>query len=284
MKFAYYPGCSLQATSKEFDQSSQETCRALGIELNEIPDWNCCGATSAHGTNRLLSIALPARNLALAGETGQDVVIPCAACYQRLRVARHVLQTDPGMRARVAGITGHNFDETVGVKSLLEVVAGLDPEVIRHKLLQPLNGLKAVCYYGCLLVRPPGITGFDDPEDPQTMDRLVALCGAEPLDWGYKTECCGASMGISNEAVTLRLVHKIMRAADEAGADFIVLACPLCQNNLDARQGHVNRAYGTNFRIPVLYFTQMVGLALGLNPGKLGLKTHFVKTGGLLTK
>lgn len=282
MKFAYYPGCSLQATSKEYDRSSREICRELGIELKDIPDWNCCGATSAHGTSRLLSIALPARNLSLAGDMGLDVVIPCAACYQRMRIARHALKAGNGIRDRVIRVTGTAFDRVVGVKSLLEVAAGLDPTIVRDRLLQPLSGLKAVCYYGCLLVRPPGITGFDDPEDPQTMDNLVSLCGAEVLDWGYKTECCGASQGVSNEKVALRLVHNILRAADRAGADFIVLACPLCQNNLDARQAHVNRAYGTDFRIPVLYFTQVIGLALGLNPGRLGLKSHFVDTRKLL--
>lgn len=282
MKFAYFPGCSLHTTAKEYDQSSRETCRELGIELNEIPDWNCCGATSAHSTSHLLAVALPARNLALAAGMGLDVVIPCAACYQRFRVAQKEIESDRAVREKVIQVTGAPFDKIVEVKSLLEVIAGLDPEMIRSKLVRPLHGLKAVCYYGCLLVRPPGITGFDDPEDPRTMDNLVSTCGGEVLDWGYKTECCGASMGISNEKVTLRLVRSILQAAEQAGANCIVTACPLCQNNLDARQAHVNRAFGAGFQIPVLYFTQLIGLALGLAPGRLGLDSHFVATESVL--
>lgn len=282
MRLAYYPGCSLHATAKEYDQSSRETCRELGIELHEIPDWNCCGATSAHSTSYLLSVALPARNLALAGEMGLDIVIPCAACYQRLRFAQKKIESDRAVRENVIQVTGAPFDKRVEVKSLLEVIAGLDPEIIRSRIVRPLHGLKAVCYYGCLLVRPPGITGFDDPEDPRTMDHLVSLCGAEAVDWGHKTECCGASMGISNEKVALRLVHNILRDADQAGANCIITACPLCQNNLDSRQAHVNRAFGSKFRIPVLYFTQLMGLALGLPPGRLGLNSHFVATESVL--
>lgn len=282
MKYAYYPGCSLHATAREYDQSTREVCSALGIELIEIPDWSCCGATSAHSTSHLLSVALPARNLTLAGKMGLDIAVPCAACYQRLRYAQIELDQNEGVREKVAAVTGTAYENKADVKSLLEVVAGLAPEYLKSKIVRPLDGLKAVCYYGCLLVRPPRVTGFDDPEDPQTMDNLMRACGAEALDWGYKTECCGASMGISNEAITLKLVRDILQVAEKAGADCLVAACPLCQSNLDSRQTHINRAFGTSFKMPVLYFTQLIGLALGIEPARLGLKSHFVATAGIV--
>ncbi|RJX17783.1 MAG: heterodisulfide reductase subunit B [Desulforudis sp.] len=282
MRYAYYPGCSLHATAREYDQSTREVCGALGIELVEIPDWGCCGATSAHSTSHLLSVALPARNLALAGSMGLDITVPCAACYQRLRYAQIELEQNEAVREKVARVTGTAYDSKVDVKSLLEVVVGLAPETLKSKIVRPLDALKAVCYYGCLLVRPPRVTGFDDPEDPQIMDNLLRTCGAGVLDWGYKTECCGASMGISNEEVTLKLVRDILRVAEKAGADCLVTACPLCQNNLDSRQTHVNRAFGASFEIPVLYFTQLIGLALGIEPGRLGFNSHFVPTDKIL--
>lgn len=278
MNYAYYAGCSLHATGREFDLSARAVCGRLGIGLAEIPDWNCCGASPAHSTSRLLAVALSARNLALAEAQGAgDIVVPCAACYQRLAVARKELGEDPGLREQVTRVTGRDYTGRTGVRSLLEVLAGLDAEHLKAQVTRPLGGLKAACYYGCLLVRPPAVTGFDDPEDPRSMDDLVRLAGAEPVPWGYKTECCGAAHGVANEPVTLKLVRDILNVARRAGADCLVCACPLCQNNLDARQEHVNRAFGTDFGLPVLYFTQLLGLAFGLSDRDLGLDKLFVK-------
>jgi heterodisulfide reductase subunit B len=278
MNYAYYAGCSLHATGREFDLSARAVCGRLGIGLAEIPDWNCCGASSAHSTSHLLAVSLAARNLALAEAQGAgDIVVPCAACYQRLAVARKELGEDPGLREQVARVTARDYTGRTGVRSLLEVLGGLDAEHLKAQVTQPLSGLKAACYYGCLLVRPPAVTGFDDPEDPRSMDDLVRLAGAEPLPWGYKTECCGAAHGVANEPVTLKLVRDILKVARRAGADCLVCACPLCQNNLDARQEHVNRAFGTDFGLPVLYFTQLLGSAFGLSGRDLGLDKHFVK-------
>ncbi|MDI6709116.1 MAG: CoB--CoM heterodisulfide reductase iron-sulfur subunit B family protein [Thermoanaerobacterales bacterium] len=286
MKFAYYPGCSLHATAKEYDRSTRAVCAALGIELEELTDWTCCGATSAHASDRFLSVALPARNLTLSQATGLDLAVPCAACYQRLRVAELALAADPGLRAEVARAAGEPFAESANpgrVRSLLEIFSGTAlKERIDAAMKHPLEGLSVACYYGCLLVRPPAVTGFDDPEQPHTMDDLLAACGATPVDWGYKTECCGASLALSNEAVVLKLTHDILRVARAAGAHCLAVACPLCQSNLDTRQGHVNRAFGENFALPVVYFTQVIGLALGLAPKELGLNTHFVETGPVL--
>jgi heterodisulfide reductase subunit B len=276
VRYSYYSGCSLHATAREFDLSTRAVCRRLGIELAEIPDWNCCGATAAHSTSHLLGVALAARNLALAGEQGLDVLVPCAACYQRLAVARKEMDQNSELWKRVVRITGRDYTDRVGIKSLLEVLAGLDSEQLAAQVVRPLEGLKVACYYGCLLVRPPAVTGFDDPEHPRTMDRLVRLAGAESVDWDYKTECCGAAQGVSNEPVALKLARDILEVASRAGADCLVCACPLCQSNLDARQGHVNRAYGTSLKLPVMYFTQLLGLAFGFDERELGLDTLFV--------
>jgi len=286
MKFAYYPGCSLHSTAREYDLSTRAVCAALGIGLEELSDWTCCGATSAHASDHFLAVAIPARSVLLSRATGLDLAVPCAACYQRLRVAEIALEADPGLKETVAGATGETFAEHADpgrVRSLLEVLSAAPAsELITAAVKRPLEGLQAACYYGCLLVRPPAVTGFDDPEQPHSMDDLLAACGAAPVDWGYKTECCGASLALSNEAVVLKLTRDILRVARDAGAQCLVVACPLCQSNLDTRQGHVNRAFGENFALPVVYFTQLIGLALGLEPRELGLNTHFVETGPLL--
>ncbi len=277
MRFSYYAGCSLHATAREFDLSTRALCSRLGIELAEIPDWSCCGATAAHSTSHLLGVALAVRNLALAEAQGRDdVLVPCAACYHRLVTAKKEMAENPRVREQVLKVVGHKFTGQVRVRSLLEVLAALDTEHLGSRVVRPLGDLRVACYYGCLLVKPPAVTGFDDPEHPQSMDRLVRITGAEPLDWDYKTECCGAALGVANEQVALKLVRDILEAALQAGADCLVCACPLCQSNLDARQSHVNRAYGTSLKLPVMYFTQLLGLAFGIGERELGLDTLFV--------
>ncbi|MBE0466093.1 MAG: CoB--CoM heterodisulfide reductase iron-sulfur subunit B family protein [Candidatus Desulforudis sp.] len=276
MRYAYYSGCTLHATAREFDLSTRAVCSRLGIELEEIPDWNCCGATAAHATSHLLSVALAARNLALAETQEADLLVPCAACYHRLVTARKEMSENPHLRERVVRIIGREYRGRIGVRSLLEVLDHLDPERLAAGVVRPLRGLKVACYYGCLLVRPPAVTGFDDPEQPQVMDRLMRQWGAEPVDWGYKTECCGAGQGFSNEPVVLKLVRDILATASRAGADCLVCACTLCQSNLDARQGHVNRVYGSDFRLPVMYFTQLIGVGMGMEARELGLDSLFV--------
>lgn len=286
MKFSYYPGCSLHSTAKEYDQSTKAVCAALNIKLEELAGWTCCGATAAHSSDHFLGLALPARNLALLQRTGLDLAVPCAACYQRLRVAELALASDPRLRQEVARATGETFDndgKSGTVRSLLEILAGEQArERIEVAVTRPLDGLRVACYYGCLLVRPPDVTGFDDPEQPHSMDDLLTACGATAVDWDYKTECCGASLALSNEAVVLKLIRDILRVAVASGAQCLAVACPLCHSNLDTRQGHVNRAYGEKFNLPVLYFTQLIGLALGLSPRELGLNSHFVDTGPVL--
>lgn len=278
MRLSYYPGCSLAATSVEYDLSSRAVCRALDLELLELPDWNCCGATSAHSTNHLLSLALPARNLKLAQEVGLDVVVPCSACYNRLKYTDHVLRHDREEREKVEEAAGFSFTGEVAVLSLLETVmtrAGL-PRV-KAAVKKPLAGLKLVCYYGCLLVRPLEVCSFDDPENPLSLDKLMAALGADVIDWSYKTDCCGASLGLCRTGTANSLVGGILEMAAEAGAEAIVTPCTLCHSNLEMRR---TLSGGP----PVFFFTELMGLAFQLPGSQDWLKKHLVDPLPLLSR
>ncbi len=283
MKYAYYPGCSLHSTAKEYDISTKAVCEALGIELEEIPDWVCCGASSAHMTSELLSLALPVSDLVIAKDMGLDTLVCCAACYSRLRVANAQMASDDGHRAQVIEIVGTDYSGESQVRHLLDVLVheyGLD--ALREKVTRELSDLRVVAYYGCLLSRPPEIVAFDDPENPTAMDELAAALGAKALDWPYKTVCCGQSLSLTRTDVVLKLCRDILQSASNRGADCIVVACPLCHSNLDMRQVQINKRYQTQFNVPILYFTQLVGLALGLEPKDLGLNKHITSPSKLL--
>lgn len=270
MKIAYYPGCSLEATAKEFGLSSKSVCAALGLDLVELEDWSCCGATSAHNLDHLLSLALPARNIALAQKEGLDLAVPCAACFSRLRKADYALRHDEQACREIEEVVDFKYSGKIKVISLLEAVidrAGM--KNIASNVVSPLNGLKVVCYYGCLMVRPPEVSGFDRVENPVMMDRLVETLGGTPLRWSYKTECCGASMAMTNTNVVQDLVGRLVNAATEAGASAIVTACPLCQSNLEMRQT-------SGSKMPSFYFTELMGLAFGLAEAKGWMTKHLV--------
>lgn len=283
MKLAYYPGCSLEGSGIEYGMSMERTAEVMGIELVELDDWNCCGATSGHNTNKLLSLSLPARNLAIAEQMGLPMLAPCAACYSRHRTTEHVIKHDPQMRETIAQVIEMDIQGTTETVSILDVLANqIGVEQIASKVTRPLLGMKAVCYYGCLLVRPVEHTGFDDPEDPQTMDRVVKALGAEALDWSHKTECCGAALVTSRPDVGNRMLYEILRNAKEAGAECIVTACPLCGMNLDMRQGAVEKEFNTKFDLPVYYVTELVALAAGESRKAVGIDRHFVEAGRYL--
>lgn len=282
MKYSYFPGCCHHTSAKEYDLSTRLVCQNLGIKFTDVPDWSCCGSTAAHSTSELLALSLSARNLALAESTGMDVTAACAACYQRLAQARHQLVADRELLTRVNEITGREFRGDVRVKSILEVVHQVGPGKIESLTLKPLKGLNPACYYGCLMVRPLEIAA-DDHENPQKMDDIMLAVGARPVDWGHKTECCGASLAVSNEDIVIRLVERIIRDAVQAGANCLVTACPLCHFNLDLRQAKINKNMGTSYRLPVFYFTQLMGVAMGLNLTDLSMHTHFVDTSVLLS-
>jgi heterodisulfide reductase subunit B2 len=278
VKYAYYPGCSLHSTAKEYDLSMREVANALGIELIEIPDWVCCGATPAHLTMHLLSLALPVANLIKAKALGSyEVVTGCAACFSRLSIANNFMQNDKEHREKVEEIVGAPYKGEVRVRHFLDVLVntfGLNN--LRDCLKKELAGLKVACYYGCLLTRPAEIVKFDDLEDPHLMDELMRTIGAQPVQWPYKTECCGASFSLTKTDIVLKLSADILQMAADEGAAAIVVACPLCQSNLDLRQPMINKKYKKYFNMPIFYFTQLVGLALGIDAKKLGLEKHIV--------
>lgn len=283
MKYAFFPGCSLESTAWDFDLSTRAVFRALDIELHDIPGWVCCGSTAAHSSNASLSVALPVFNLQKAQAMGLPVMTACASCYGRLRTANHKVLHTPADRAEAERVTGHSYDGSVAVHHVLDVLVnqvGLD--YIQAKISRAFAGLKVASYYGCLLTRPPEIAAFDNPEHPMTMDALVAATGAQPVDWPYKTECCGAGLSMTHTEVVCRLGHRLLSMAREAGAECVVVACPMCQVNLDMRQADATKAHGVLPATPVMYITQLLGLALGLSRKELGLEALTVSADALL--
>jgi len=282
-RYAYYPGCSLESTAWDFDRSTRAVCRALDVELEEIPDWVCCGSTPAHTTNASLATALPVVNLQKARAMGLPVMTACASCYARLRTANHKIRNDPDERARTERITQQPYDGGVPVRHVLDVLANeVGAGEIRDRVKRPLTGLRVACYYGCLLTRPPDVVAFDDPEHPHSMEDLLEAAGAEPVEWPLKTECCGASLSMTHAGVVGRLSHKLISMAREAGAECLSVACPLCQVNLDLRQADAGRAHGNLPDTPALYVTQLLGLALGLTAEAIGLEALTVSADSLL--
>jgi len=282
VSYVFYPGCSLEGTARDFGLSTKAVAEAIGLELPELPDWTCCGSTAAHQSDPLLAVALPAENLLAA--RGQTVAVACASCYGRLKAANHEIAGDDELRRKVAGVIGADYDGQTPVMHLLEILArDLGTDEVASRVTQPLNGLKVACYYGCLLARPPDVTGFDDPENPTLMDKLLTAAGAETLDWPHKTECCGASYSITDVTIVHSLTREVLSMARAAGADCIAVACPLCQINLDMRQKEIEAKYGETFALPVFYFTQLLGLAMGLTGEQLGLRSLVVDPMGLLT-
>lgn len=286
MKYAYYPGCSLHSTAREYDRSLRAVCEKAGIELEEVKNWICCGSSWAHPTSKLLSLALPLKNLAEIEKSGlREVIVPCAACFSRFKIAQHEIDSEPQLAAEVEGIIEHKFGDGVKVYHPLDILSnntGLSrlTELVKNNL----SGLRVVCYYGCLLTRPPKATEFDDCEYPQSMDRILEAVGVPTLDWSYKTDCCGASFALTRTEIVLKLSHDILEGAKSVGADVIAVACPMCQSNLDTRQEEIEEKYQTTYHLPILYFTQLMGLAFDIAAEKLLLKSHLVDTEDLLEK
>lgn len=269
---AYFPGCSGLSTSLEYELSTRAVCEALDVTLTEIPDWNCCGSTpAAHTVDHVLSAAFAARVLAQAEAAGfVDTVTPCPSCLKNLRNAVERTK-DPLFKARVEALTERPLRLEHNVKSVLQVLAeDVGLERVRARVRRSLKGMKVVPYYGCLMTRPGDIMKFDNPENPTSMDRLLEALGAEVLPFPLKVECCGASFGIPVRNVVPYLSGKLLGLASELGADAFVVACPLCQMNLDLRQGQINAANKTGLNMPVPYFTQLMAYAFGLDDKSVG--------------
>ena len=284
MKYAYYPGCSSESSARDQHTSSVAVARSLGIDLVEIPGWSCCGATPAHQTDRILASSLPAANLLKARDMGLDVVVNCAACYNRLKTANHEVQNQPEMRKKVATALGRDYDGSVKVRHIVEVLLeDFGVKNLKTRLRHSLNGLKIASYYGCLLVRPHEVTQFDDPENPQSVDKLVTALGGESLDWPSKVACCGNSLSLTTRSdLVVEFSDAIIGMASAAGAECIAVACPLCQVNLDLRQSDIRKKTGKSYQMPVLYITQLIGLCLGLSFADLGLEKLVVSPSAVI--
>ncbi len=291
MKYTYYPGCSVKATANLYQESIDSVAPELGIELEELDDWNCCGATAYMSVKELMSFAISARNLALAEPFHRDIVTPCSACYLVLNKTNRYFSDYPEMRKKLGQAleaADLSYSGNIKVRHLLDIfVNDVGLEEISEKSTRKLEGLKVAPYYGCQLVRPDyyGCNYgdedgcLDDPDEPVYMDRLIEATGAECIDYSMKTKCCGASLMGTEEKQALKLCREILLDAERKGAHCIVTVCPLCQMNLDVYQPKVNTLFGTRFDIPVIYFTQLIGLAMGKSFKELGLGRLAVKIG-----
>lgn len=284
MNFAYFPGCSLGGLAKEYDISNRAVLGKLGVELPEVEDWSCCGATATPSYSRLLSVILPARNLALAEKMDRSIVAPCAACFNRLATVNITLKADERMRKEANEILGTfnlQYQGKVEVKHLLDFyLNGIGKEAISKQTTKRLKRLRAAPYYGCLIVRPKAINTFDTTSNPTSLNRLLEATGAVCPDWLSRTKCCGASLIITKEDIALKLTNNILLDAERVGANCIVTACPFCHFNLDARQGDIKTPLKEE--MPILYFTQLLGLALGIDWKDLGLDKNLVSPEKLL--
>ena len=277
---AYYPGCSLHSTAAEYNHSAEAVCQALELRLIEPRGWLCCGSSAAHRADPEMALSLPMQNLALIEQSGfQEVAMPCAACFNRHKAALHEIRADERRKRQVEEALDYTYQDRVRVSTLIEAILNhVGKEKVAAKTQKPLKGLKVVCYYGCLLTRPPQVTEARHPENPTDMDELLAAAGAEVLDWSYKTACCGAAHSLTRPDIVLKLSRDLIEHARQAGAEAIAVACPLCHTNLDARQFQMKLADS----MPVLYFTQLLAIALGLPEKDAALYKNLVDPRPLL--
>jgi len=284
MRYAYYPGCSLQSTASEYDISFRAVCQKLGIELVDMPKWICCGTTPAHSTSKLLAVALPLKNMVIAENLNlEEIIIPCASCFSRFKFALYQIEQEPELLPSMRKIIGEEFKNTVRIIHPLEVMWDRIGEKKLHSLvLKDLSGMKIACYYGCLLTRPPEVTKLDYCEHPMIMDNVLRAVGAKTIDWSYKNECCGAAFSLTISEMVVRLSYKILNDAKKFGADAVAVACPLCHSNLDMRQEDIEKKYKISLRLPIFFFTQLMGLAFGLSAEELALHKHLVSPMKLL--
>jgi heterodisulfide reductase subunit B len=279
--YAYYPGCSLETMAASYHVSAVETAHRLGVKLQEIEDWNCCGATPYSHIDELLATALCARNLALAEREGLDVVAPCSGCFKNLHAANRNMREDRDLAEHMNYALAEDdlaYAGSVEVKHLMEVFArAVGTDAIREQVRKPLEGLQVAPYYGCQMVRPRHApASVQETWAPTIFEELMAAIGATPVDFPARLRCCGGSLIATNRAAALALLRTLMESAINAGADVIATACPLCQVNLECYQQEVNRELGTDLSIPILYFTQLMGMALGIAPERLGIGSEIV--------
>jgi heterodisulfide reductase subunit B2 len=292
VKYSYYPGCSLERNAYAYHQSTMAVTKPLGVDLVEIDDWNCCGATEYISIDSLAAFSLIARNLAIAAKenkNGQKLVAPCSACYLNLTKTERVMLDHPDISEKInlalaEGDLSYKAGN-LGIHHLLEIIVkDIGYDAVAEKVTYPLKGLKIAPYYGCMIVRPAYLGGFDNPEYPTSLDKLMEVLGAEVVDYPVKAHCCGGHMTQISEPVAFEIIRRLLKNAADYDADMIVTLCPMCQLNLDAYQDGVNKHFKTNFNIPILYFTQLMGLAFGIPPSELGIGKEFVDAKPALSK
>jgi len=276
MEIGYYPGCSLQGASKEFDLSLRKVCDLLGVKLLEVADWTCCGTSPAHEMSEELSYLLPYGNIRKAVEQGlKKLLVPCPACLYSLSYTEKMYMQHRLVRSRLTEAAGYSYAGDLKICHLLDFFRDIITlPTVKQSVKRPLEGWKIASYYGCM-TRFHGVE-IDDPERPAIMEHVIEALGAEPVEWTHKVECCGASRSITRPDITKRLIKEILDSAKEAGADCIAVVCPLCQSNLDMRQMGLKDASGKRYDIPILYLTQFVGIAFGAGPDDLGLQRLMV--------
>lgn len=277
-KYAYYPGCSLESLAVSYGMSTLETARELGLEMEELEDWNCCGATSYFHVDEIFAFTLVARNIAMAEKEGLDFVAPCSGCYLNAYTTNKHLQEDPDLAEHInyaLAADDLSISGSTKVRHLLEVfIEDVGYDGIKEKVTRPLDGLKVAPYYGCQLARPR--KNGEEIENPQYFEKLIESIGADSVDYASKMRCCGGSLIVSNRKAALDMVYRLLQDAENRGVDVIATICPMCNINLEVYQRQVNREYGSNFAIPAMYFTQLIGLALGIAPGRLGIGKELV--------
>jgi len=285
MDIAYYPGCTLQASSALYDVQSRRIFSEIGITLKEIEDWNCCGATSAGKIDDFLSVAMPARNLGIAEASGfTEMVIPCSACYSKTLVAQKQLEDNPALKEEINTELSKKIEGKIKISSILEVLlTKVESGELAEKVTKKLKGLNPVCYYGCMQTRfSYNVPVPDDVENPQGMETILKVLGVKSLDWNYKTDCCGASASINDQEAALNLMAKIMKDAVARGANCFVVTCPMCQLNMDAYQDQFCIKHGISARLPVYFITELIGLAIGISIEELQIDRHFIDASKLL--
>ncbi len=276
--YVYFPGCSLKENSKHYEESMLPVFKEMGLPLEELTDWNCCGATAYFSVDDTMAAAICGRNLSLAEKQGKDIVAPCAGCYLTLKKSNNYLLSGQGQAPKILNAlkqAGCEYGGRVKVKHPLEVLVkdvGLD--AVRKKVRHKLTGLRVACYYGCQLVRP--FTDFDDPDYPTTLDSLMEALGAEPVDFSAKTRCCGGLLTGTIENVGLRLNYLLLKEAKRKGADVMVTICPLCLFNLELLQDKIVKTFKDDVKMPIFFFSQLLGLALGLSQDDLGFSRSVI--------
>jgi heterodisulfide reductase subunit B len=285
MKVSYFPGCTLNTTGKGFDNAVRASAAAVGLELAELPDWNCCGATFPLIIDNMLELAAPAHVLVAARDKGSIVTTACTTCYNVLRRTNHFIREHEDERDRINTFIEAEYEGEVEVKDILHLLrddVGFD--VVRERVQKPLEGLKVASYYGCMVLRPPDEVAYDDPDHPQSLDDLMDALGATPVDFPHKNECCGAYLAVKDSDITREMVYVILGSAQAAGAEAVATNCPLCQFNLDRQQAEMRKIHAGYQPVPVFYFSQLMGLALGLDASDYGWERHYIDARPLLAE